>query len=138
LAKSLVDTTVLPQPDTIGGNSGFTVVAYLGLADAGTAEGAPYNAIQLQYNGQAFSIPAVEDGTYALWGYEYIGYAPSSSSAVTGLWSALGNLTTGLGGHVSTSTLTIAGVPTVVQNEIPMGSMVVGRTSYSPLNPPQE
>jgi hypothetical protein len=75
LAKSLTDSTT--STDTIKGGTGFIAVAYLGLADDATAEGTPYNAIRLTFNGVAFSAAAVEEGQYDLWGYEYTEVNPA-------------------------------------------------------------
>jgi len=69
LAKSLLNTGL--NTDQIAGGTGFIAVAYLGLADDATAEGAPYNAVRLTFNGQAYSPAAVQNGQYLFWGYEY-------------------------------------------------------------------
>jgi len=91
LAKSLGDTSSAADliADPSGNTPGFYVIAYLGLADDATATGSPYNAINLSYNGVPYSAAAVENGTYALWGNEYILSKAGSASNVTGLQSAL-------------------------------------------------
>jgi hypothetical protein len=73
LAKSLGDTSATADliQDPTGATVGLIAVAYLGLSDAGTATAAPYNAVQLSYNGVAYSTTAVEEGTYTFWGREY-------------------------------------------------------------------
>jgi hypothetical protein len=128
LAKSLIDTTSpTVQTDSIQGTSGFNVVAYLGLADDATAEGTPYNATRLTYNGVAYSAAAVEDGTYAIWGYEFIGYKSGSASYVQSLVTALENTTTGIANSAYNDGY-----------EIPNGSLHVSRASNLPTNPPVE
>jgi hypothetical protein len=69
LAKSLTDTTT--TPDLINGGTGLIAVAYLGLSDAATAENTTYKAVQLTYDGVAYTAANVENGTYAFWGKEY-------------------------------------------------------------------
>jgi len=119
LAKSLGDTTAaFDWLNPVGDGTyyqGFVVVTYLGLADAATAEGAPYNAIQLSYNGVSFSTNSVQNGTYAVWGNEYVLSKSGSPSNVTGLQSALANTTTGIAAHTSGA-------------EIPMAAMLVKRS----------
>jgi len=77
LAGSLLDTSssydYIADANAVADSyQGFYVVSYLGLSDAGTAEAAPINAIQLNYNGAAYSANGVITGTYDLWGNEYI------------------------------------------------------------------
>jgi hypothetical protein len=69
LAKSLSDTTL--STDQVNGGTGFIAVAYLGLSDDATAEGAPFNAIRLNYNGVPYTTANVENGLYTFWGKEY-------------------------------------------------------------------
>lgn len=114
LAKSLGDTSAANDliADPSGNTAGFYVLSYLGLADDAVAEAAPYNAIRLTFNGVAYSAAAVENGSYALWGNEYIMYKAGSASNVTGLWSALAS---GLSSHTGSY-------------EIPTTSMLVTRS----------
>jgi hypothetical protein len=134
LAKSLIDTTSPKvQTDSISSTSGFTVVAYLGLADDATAEGLVGGssggpnppAIRLTYNGRSYSTANVENGVYAIWGYEFIGYKSGSASNITGLVSALANPATGIGDSTYNDGY-----------EIPTADMQVARASFLPLNPP--
>jgi hypothetical protein len=125
LAKSLIDTTSPLQTDTISSTSGFNVVAYLGMADDATAEGASIGAIRLTYNGRAYSAANVENGVYGIWGYEYIGYKSGSAANVTGLVGALANTTTGIANSAYNDGY-----------EIPNSAMNVARASNLPLNPP--
>jgi hypothetical protein len=92
LATSLTNTTATVDYilDPTGGTVGVIAVAYLGLADAQTAEGPPYNAVRLTYDGVPYSASNVENGLYSLWGYEYIlrksgdnGYTAAVASAIT-------------------------------------------------------
>ena len=117
LAKSLGDTSSAADliADPSGSTLGFYVVAYLGLADDATAEGAPYNAHRLTYNGVAYSAAAVENGTYAFWGNEYVLSKAGSASNVTALQSALANSTTGISAHTD-------------GYEIPLSAMLVNRS----------
>ena len=95
LAKSLYDTT--SATDQINGGTGFIAVAYLGMADDATAEGSSYGqATRLTYNGVAYSVAAVENGTYTIWGNEYILNKSGAASYVTALKSALDNSTSGI------------------------------------------
>jgi hypothetical protein len=62
----------------VGENSpNFPYITYLGLSDARSAEG--LGAVDLSYNGVAFSDAAVENGTYTYWTYEFLSYNQSSS-----------------------------------------------------------
>jgi hypothetical protein len=59
--------------DTGGQLAGATQVffcGYLGTGDSTTGG----NSIALNYNGVPFSVGAVQDGTYSLWGYEHFFY----------------------------------------------------------------
>lgn len=128
LAKLVDTTSPTVQSDTISaslGSSGYTVVAYLGLADDATAEASPYNAIRLTYNGVAYSAANVENGPYTIWGYEFIGYKNGSASYITGLVSALAQPTTGIGNAVYNDSY-----------ELPASAMQVGRLNSLPTNPP--
>jgi hypothetical protein len=79
LAKSLTDTTsTIDEVNT--GTAGLIAVAYLGLSDDATAEGSPYNAVRLTYNGVAYTPANVESGLYAFWGNEYTDYRSGASS----------------------------------------------------------
>jgi hypothetical protein len=114
LAKSLGDTSSAADliADPSGSTLGFYVVSYLGLADDATAEGSPYFAHRLTYNGVAYSTNAVQNGSYAIWGNEYVLSKAGSASNVTGLQSALA---TKLQLHTD-------------GYEIPLSAMVVNRT----------
>jgi hypothetical protein len=82
LAKSLTYNTV-SGTDTINGGTGFSIIAYLGYSDAATAlagTGGGVPAVECSYNGVPFSIANIENGTYNLWGNEYIYQAPSLST----------------------------------------------------------
>jgi hypothetical protein len=56
-------------------SSPFIYVTYLGLADAATAEGG--GAVDLTWNGIAYSDPAIQNGQYTFWTYEQLGYLPT-------------------------------------------------------------
>jgi hypothetical protein len=45
-------------------------IGYLGIADAGVGG----NAVTLSYNGVPYSVAAVANGAYTLWGYEHFYY----------------------------------------------------------------
>ncbi len=45
------------------------VIGYLGVADAGAISA---SATQIAYEGVPFSIPAVQNGAYPIWGYEHL------------------------------------------------------------------
>ena len=97
LAKSLLNTGL--NTDQISGNTGFIAVAYLGLADDATAEGAPYNAVRLTYCGVPYSLAAVQNGQYAFWGYEFTmkksGIGTVANGVATALAANLGSNTSG-------------------------------------------
>jgi hypothetical protein len=56
---------------TATGVKGF-YVTYLGLPDAYTAETG--GAVDINYNGVAYSTNAVQEGLYTFWGYEHLDY----------------------------------------------------------------
>jgi hypothetical protein len=69
---------------TVGTSTAY-IVSCLGTSDAATAITA--GAFGLSYNGVPFSIAAVEEGQYSLWGYEHLYYLTSATgtqSAVSG------------------------------------------------------
>jgi len=128
LAKSLIDTTSpTVQTDSIQGTSGFNVVSYLGVPDAVTAEAAPINAIQLTYNGVAYSATAVENGTYAFWGYEFVGWKAGSATYIQNLVNTLANTSTGVGSSAYND-----------GSEIGLSNVHVSRADSLPTNPPVE
>jgi hypothetical protein len=53
----------------------FILVTYLGLSDAATAEGG--SAVDLTWNGVAYSDAAIQNGQYTFWTYEQLGYLPN-------------------------------------------------------------
>jgi hypothetical protein len=132
LAQSLNDTSSALDPIQTGIKGynvyGFVAVAYLGLADDATAEGLAGGSTpptpactRLTYNGVAYSTAAVEDGTYAFWGNEYILHSATASAQAIPFWNALGNKTTGISAYTD-------------NYEIPLANMHVTRSG--PLNPP--
>jgi hypothetical protein len=64
------DTTT--KADTFNTVTGYSVIAYLGFNDANTALGLGTPAHELTYNGVAWSVANIEEGTYTFWGNEYI------------------------------------------------------------------
>ena len=79
LANSLVDTT--SSADSIHGGTGFIAVSYLGLADNATAVGLTPPAVDLSFNGVSYSVANVQNGTYALWGYEFTEVNPNDDGS---------------------------------------------------------
>jgi hypothetical protein len=74
----------------------YSVVAYLGIADATTAEA--NGAAPLTYNGVAYSVAAVQQGQYNFWGNEYIYHKNTVSSQATTVYNKL-SASTGVSGH---------------------------------------
>jgi len=73
LAKSITYNTV-STADPVNGVTGFSIIAYLGFSDAATAlagTGGGVAATELTYDGVAFSVGNIENGTYTFWGNEY-------------------------------------------------------------------
>jgi hypothetical protein len=56
--------------DQVNAGTGYSVIGYMSVGDAATAIGK--GAVELTYNGVAFSSTAVKEGTYTFWGNEYI------------------------------------------------------------------
>jgi hypothetical protein len=113
LAKSLTDTT--SSTDPIKGGTGFMVITYLGLSDNNTATNTPYNAVDISFNGVPYSNPNIENGTYALWGYEFTEVNPNDDGS----------------GDASDTVAqaVIAGLPSNTSGyEIPTGSMHAKRS----------
>jgi len=52
-------------------------VGYLGISDSNGVNG---GANRISYNGVAFSLPAVRNGTYSFWSYEHVFVRPGTSS----------------------------------------------------------
>jgi hypothetical protein len=65
--------------DQVNGGNGFSVIAYLGVADANTAHTA--GGTILTYNGVAESAAAIAEGAYTFWGNEYIYKATVGNNA---------------------------------------------------------
>ena len=61
------------------------LVGYAGTSDANTALTNPVPAVALNYNGVAYSVAGVQNGTYTLWGYEHL-YSSSGLSANETIW----------------------------------------------------
>ncbi|MGO8677237.1 MAG: hypothetical protein ACLQVX_15370 [Limisphaerales bacterium] len=75
--------------DTANGNGAqpYSVVAYLGISDATTAES--LGATPLTYNGVAYSVAAVQQGDYAFWGNEYTYHKNTVSSQALTVYNKL-------------------------------------------------
>jgi hypothetical protein len=63
-----------------GTGTGFSVIAYLGYNDAKTALAGTPAAVELTYDGVAFSTNNIINGTYTFWGNEYVYKANNVSS----------------------------------------------------------
>lgn len=99
LAKSMGANTTT-SPDLWNDETGFSVIAYLGVSDATTATN--NGAILMTYDGVPFSATNVENGTYTFWGNEYSDEANNVSSGSDAdlvyqlLWPAIGNYADGV------------------------------------------
>jgi hypothetical protein len=115
LAGTLTNTTGTVDfiADSSGATKGIVAVAYLGLADDATAEGSPNFATRLNYNGVAYSAANVENGTYTLWGNEYILQKNGDTT------SDINTVFSAIQANASANT---------DQYEIPLSSMNVSRT----------
>ena len=83
------------------GVSHFSVIAYLGAADAVAAVGKGGTA--LTYNGVPFSLGAIEEGQYNYWGNEYVYKKNSGLSSQAGtVWT---KLSTGISANADNNTL---------------------------------
>jgi hypothetical protein len=84
--------------DIANGNGAqpYSVIGYLGIADATTAEG--LGATPLTYNGVAYSVAAVQQGQYNFWGNEYTYHKNTVSSQALTVYNKL-VASTGVSGH---------------------------------------
>ena len=72
LAKSLGASTTTATDYVHTNGTGFGVISYLGVSDANTAIGSPYNATALTFEGVPFTPANVIEGSYTYWGNEFI------------------------------------------------------------------
>jgi hypothetical protein len=85
--------------DLVSGSSlHFSVIAYLGYSDAGTALALP-GVVELTYNGVAESTANIQQGLYTFWGNEYLYRKNTVSTQAGTVYGYLANLTTGINGH---------------------------------------
>jgi hypothetical protein len=75
----------------------FSVVAYLGYSDAGTA--VSNGGTDLTYEGVAESTAAVREGQYQFWGNEWVYIRCSPSSQATTVFGKLSPAATGINAH---------------------------------------
>lgn len=76
---------------TFAGIGGY-YVAYMGTGDAADAVGNEFPgtpARLLTYNGEAYSIPNVQQGKYSFWTYQHVLVLPTASAAVKNVANAL-------------------------------------------------
>jgi hypothetical protein len=78
------------------GEDGSTTVTgyalgYLSVKDAYSVTGNSGGALNLQYDGSAFSTNAVQNGTYTLWGYERISHRSGINANLTSFRGAITN-----------------------------------------------
>jgi hypothetical protein len=83
------------------GASHFSVIAYLGAADANTA--VANGGTALTYNGVPFSLGAIEEGQYNYWGNEYIYKKNNGLSTQAG--TVFTKLSTGIPANADNNTL---------------------------------
>jgi hypothetical protein len=75
----------------------FSVIAYLGYSDAGTAVG--NGGTELTYEGVAESTAAVREGQYQFWGNEFLYRKSVVSSQAANVYGYLSPAATGINGH---------------------------------------
>jgi len=92
LAGTLGANTTSATDNTPNAGTGFSIIAYLGISDATTAIG--NGATALAYNGVPFSAAAVKEGTYNLWGNEYILKSPNATGSALTAYNRLALLAT--------------------------------------------
>ena len=110
-----VDTVATPS-------SQIAIIGYLGIADAWVTYGkSGHQCTALNFNGVAYSLAAVQNGQYTLWGYEHL-ITPASGFSGTKAETVAGDITLNLTGAFTS--LAPAGSP-----GIDAGTMVVGRLS---------
>jgi hypothetical protein len=81
--------------DQVQGSGHFSIVAYLGYSDAGSA--IANGGTELTYNGVAESTAAIQQGKYNFWGNEYIYKKNTGLSAqASSVWTKLASSTTGI------------------------------------------
>ena len=86
-----LDQSVNPAAVDIANGNGiepYSVIAYLGIGDATTAEA--NGATPLTYNGVAYSVTAVEQGQYNFWGNEYLYILNTASPQAFTVYTKLG------------------------------------------------
>ena len=117
--------------DVDGTGCGSVLLGYLGMSDAKNAAGAGlpaggHAATYIKYNGVYESDTAVEQGSYAYWGYEHVvGSATASSAGATEAGNAL---IAGLPAAVASLGSVAGDVTTAPQSAlIPLGKMFVSR-----------
>jgi len=83
-----VNTTSATDLTPNGPATGFSLIGYVGISDAGTASGSisatgPSNTgpgYCLSYNGVPFSVAGVVNGQYSFWGNEYVYQSPNAGT----------------------------------------------------------
>jgi hypothetical protein len=97
-----IDLAQTSSVDPNNGNAKFSVIAYVGMADAGPAEQS--GAVPLSYNGVPFSIQAIREGQYGFWGNYYVYGRPSVSTSAQTILNKL-IATTGVNNHADDTVL---------------------------------
>ena len=84
---AIMGASTTTRADPWNGVTGYSVIAYFGRADANLAIG--NGAAELTYNGVAETSSNVKEGTYNLWGNEYIYQKNSASSEAQSVYNNL-------------------------------------------------
>ena len=88
-------------------------MTYLGVSDYNAVSA---NAVQMLYNGSAFSQLAVEEGKYTFWGYEHLDYKSTLAGVKLSFATNLKNTI-------------LASTSTVLNPNVALGDMLVQRFS---------
>lgn len=83
-------TSTVGKNDPVAGTTGqgFSMIGYMSVNDAATAIG--LGAVELTYNGVAFSRAAVIEGQYTYWGNEYIFQRNGAGTTAQNVYTVLG------------------------------------------------
>lgn len=96
-----------------GSDIGWYAVAYLGLSDAQSAvTGNTYNAVALNFQGEAATLSNIETGIYPYWGNEWMYKSTAITSGGTTVFNALfSSLPTAVAANLTANPAFPSGIP---------------------------
>ena len=97
MGYDLTQSTAVDISPNGSGVEKYSVIAYLGISDAATAEA--NGATPLTYNGVAYSLAAVKEGQWNAWGNEFLYRKNTVSSQALTVFNKL-TASTGISGHL--------------------------------------